>query len=150
MGDGRALCTLTDFWTADPLPGAALWLPAAVLHLRDPQHFAPWDEDIRAGYAALDDSAGGAEPAAERYRLFNEGVAWLRHRYHLHPLEMPAVLAACRADRSDRDSRATIHEPRFTGFCADTFHFLGELAHNNRASGWTASVSVIASPCVSR
>jgi 5-methylcytosine-specific restriction protein B len=124
--------TLADFWLADPLPGAGLWLPAAVLHLRDPQRFAPWDEDVRAGYAPLDDSAGGAEPPAERYRLFNEGVAWLRRQHQLHPLEMPAVLATCIVDRPDRDSRFTIHDPRFSGFCADTFHFLGELVHNNR------------------
>ncbi|HEY7425709.1 MAG TPA: DUF2461 family protein [Gemmataceae bacterium] len=118
--------TLTAFWTGDPLPGAGLWLPAAVLHLRDPQNFAPWGEDIRAAYVALDDSAGGDEPPAERYRLFNEGVAWLRRQHQLHPLEMPAVLAALERKevKEDRES--------FTGFCADTFHFLGELAHNNR------------------
>jgi MoxR-like ATPase/uncharacterized protein (DUF2461 family) len=118
--------TLAAFWTADPVPGAGLWLPAAVLHLRDPQNFAPWSEDPRAGYAVLDDSAGGDDPPAERYRLFNEGVAWLRQQHQLHPLEMPAILAALRQkeDKEDRES--------FTGFCADTFHFLGELAHNNR------------------
>jgi uncharacterized protein (DUF2461 family) len=118
--------TLSAFWAADPLPGAGLWLPAAVLHLRDPQHFAPWDEEIRAGYAALDDRADEEEPPAERYRLFNEGVAWLRQRHQLHPLEMPAILAACGAEREENDPCS------FTGFCADTFLFLGELAHNNK------------------
>ena len=118
--------TLAAFWNADPLPGAGLWLPAAVLHLRDPQNFAPWDEAIRAAYAALDDSAGGDHPAAERYRLFNEGVAWLRQRHQLHPLEMPAILAGL-------DREEVQPEPAsFRGFCADTFHFLGELAHNNK------------------
>jgi 5-methylcytosine-specific restriction protein B len=116
--------TLAAFWAADPLPGAGLWLPAAVMHLRDPQNFAPWDEDIRAAYAALDD--GGDDPPAERYRLFNEGVAWLRQHHQLHPLEMPAVLASLKhfTDKTEPQS--------FTGFCTDTFHFLGELAHNNK------------------
>jgi uncharacterized protein (DUF2461 family) len=120
--------TLGAFWAADPLPGAGLWLPAAVLHLRDPQNFAPWDEDIRAGYATLDDRADEEEPPDGRYRLFNEGVAWLRQRHLVHPLEMPAILAACGAERDESDPRS------FTGFCADTFHFLGELAHNNKRS----------------
>jgi hypothetical protein len=117
--------TLAAFWAAEPLPGAGLWLPAAVLHLRDPQSFAPWDEATRAAYAALDDSSAD-EPPAERYRLFNEGIAWLRQRYQIHPLEIPAVLTGLTqiTDRRDRES--------FTGFCADTFQFLSELAHNNK------------------
>ncbi len=117
--------TLAAFWAAEPLPGAGLWLPAAVLHLRDPQNFAPWGEDIRAAYATLDDNSAD-EPPAERYRLFNEGIAWLRQRHQLHPLEVPAVLANLehKTDRTDRES--------FAGFCTDTFHFLGELAHNNK------------------
>ncbi|HTU19463.1 MAG TPA: DUF2461 family protein [Gemmataceae bacterium] len=118
--------TLAAFWDADPLPGAGLWLPAAVLHLRDPQSFAPWDEDIRAAYATLDDSAGGNDPPAERYRLFNESVAWLRQRHQIHPLEMPAILAGLEREAEKAE------ETSFRGFCADTFHFLGELAHNNK------------------
>jgi 5-methylcytosine-specific restriction protein B len=126
---------LAEFWTDDPLPGAGLWLPAAVLHLRDPQRFGPWDETARLGYAALDDSDPGDSPAAERYRLFNEGVAWLRSKHALHPLEAPAVLAALApgaeasgaSPKEDAEAGAT-----FGGFCADTFHFLGELAYNNR------------------
>ncbi|HTU90839.1 MAG TPA: DUF2461 family protein [Gemmataceae bacterium] len=117
--------TLAAFWAAEPLAGSGLWLPAAVLHLRDPQHFFPWGEDIRAAFSTLDDS-GVDDPPAERYRLFNEGVSWLRQRHQLHPLEIPAVLAGLghETDKKDRES--------FTGFCADTFHFLGELAHNNK------------------
>jgi hypothetical protein len=116
---------LKAFWGLDPVPGAGLWLPAAVLHLRDPQRFGPWDEDVRRGYETLDDAAGAAGPAWERYRLFNEGAAWLRARYQLHPLETPAVLAAL-ADAEEEKG------PAFGGFCADTFAFLGELARNNR------------------
>ena len=57
-----------------PLPGAGLWLPAAVLHLRDPQRFAPWGEAVRQGYATLDDALDGAGvarralPAVQRRR----------------------------------------------------------------------------------
>jgi uncharacterized protein (DUF2461 family) len=123
--------TLAAFWNADPLPGAGLWLPAAVLHLRDPQNFAPWDEASRAAYATLDDSAGGDDPPAERYRLFNEGIAWLRQRHHLHPLEMPAVLAGLEL-ATERWCTRSASAASFAGFCADTFHFLGELAHNNK------------------
>lgn len=120
--------TLAVFWAAEPLPGAGLWLPAAVLHLRDPQNFAPWGEEIRAAYARLDDSSG-EEPPAERYRLFNEGVAWLRQRYQLHPLEVPAVLSGYGEPAA---FAAGWERGAFAGFCADTFHFLGELAHNNK------------------
>jgi 5-methylcytosine-specific restriction enzyme B len=136
--------TLAAFWAAEPLPGAGLWLPAAVLHLRDPQNFFPWGEDIRAAYATLDDSSGD-EPPAERYRLFNEGIAWLRQHHQLHPLEIPAVLAAIEDRRWRIEDRGSLVTPRyplssifyplpssFAGFCADTFHFLGELAHNNK------------------
>jgi 5-methylcytosine-specific restriction protein B len=118
--------TLTAFWNADPLPGAGLWLPAAVLHLRDPQNFAPWDEDSRAASSALDDSAGGDGTPTERYRLFNEGNAWLRQRYAIHPLELPAVVASLQHREIDEQSAS------FAGFCADTFYFLGELSHNNK------------------
>lgn len=123
--------TLAAFWNADPLPGAGLWLPAAVLHLRDPQNFAPWDETSRAAFATLDDSADSGDPLAERYRLFNEGVAWLRQRHQLHPLEMPAVLAGLERETDSGNSRSA-SPASFAGFCADTFHFLGELAHNNK------------------
>jgi 5-methylcytosine-specific restriction protein B len=123
--------TLAAFWNADPLPGAGLWLPAAVLHLRDPQSFAPWDETIRAAYATIDDSAGSGDPPADRYRLFNEGVAWLRQRHRLHPLEMPAVLASL-VRETEKWSTRSASAASFEGFCADTFHFLGELAHNNK------------------
>jgi 5-methylcytosine-specific restriction protein B len=132
--------TLAAFWAAELLPGAGLWLPAAALHLRDPQNFFPWGEDIRAAYATLDDSSGD-EPPAERYRLFNEGVAWLRQHHQLHPLEIPAVLEAFEAN-GRRQPAGWPHQPAdagrspcpasFAGFCADTFHFLGELAHNNK------------------
>jgi uncharacterized protein (DUF2461 family) len=117
---------LKAFWGLDPVPGAGLWLPAAVLHLRDPQRFGPWGEEVRRGYATLDDAAGGAGPAWERYRVFNEGAAWLRARHHLHPLETPDVLAALADGEEERKG------PAFGGFCADTFAFLGELARNNR------------------
>jgi uncharacterized protein (DUF2461 family) len=115
---------LSEFWRADPLPGAGLWLPAAVLHLRDPQQFHPWNEALRRGHARLDDGDDG--DAAERYRLFNEGAEWLRVRHQLHPLETPAVLEAL----GEADESAAPES--FGGFCADTFHFLAELAENNR------------------
>jgi uncharacterized protein (DUF2461 family) len=122
--------TLEAFWRADPLPGASLWLPAAVLHLRDPRQFHPWDETSRQGYAVLDDSVDLRQPAAARYRLFNEGASWLRDRHRIHPLEVPAVLAAIR--RPWPPDREAASEGQFGGFCADTFRFLDELGANNR------------------
>jgi MoxR-like ATPase len=134
--------TLAGLWAADPIPGAGLWLPTAVLHLKDPRRFHVWDEAARQGYAALGEGPEAAGPAVERYRLFNEGIAWLRERHRLHPLEAPAVLAACAGEsepreaggkpaRGRRRAPAPVH---FGGFCADTFRFLEELGvHNNRA-----------------
>jgi hypothetical protein len=121
---------LAAYWECDPLPGAGPWLPAAVLHLRDPQRFQPWSEEIRRGYGQLDDSANARVSPAESYRLFTEGVLWLRARHQLHPLEMPAVLATLGREieaPSDSPSFGT----SFGGFCADTFSFLGELTQNN-------------------
>jgi hypothetical protein len=117
---------LQAFWRADPIPGAGLWLPAAVLHLRDPQRFQPWDETSRRGYLRLDDAADQGEPAWDRYRLFNEGIAWLREHHRLHPLEAPSLLAAL-----DADASAPAAASGFGGFCADTFRFLAELDRNN-------------------
>src|SRR5205823_8523189 len=117
-----------SFWDADPIPGAGLWLPAAVLHLRDPQAFAPWGDAVRRGYATLDDALDAAGPPAERYRLFNEGVAWLRDRHRIHPLETGDVLAALAPDAGRRDAPAAT----FGGFCPDTFRFLRELAADHR------------------
>ena len=121
---------LTAFWQADPLPGAGLWLPAAVLHLRDAQRFGPWNDTLRQGYAALDDDTGG--PPAERYRAFNEGIAWLRQRHGLHPLEVPGVLAALATGCAPDDTGPRPLLDRFGGFCADTFAFLRDLAVDNR------------------
>jgi hypothetical protein len=120
---------LESFWRADPVPGAGLWLPAAVLHLRAPQRFQPWDDAARRGYAALAGGADAAGTPAERYRLFNEGMAQLRDRQRLHPLEAPAVLAAV-GDVAAGDPVAKA-SPVFGGFCADTFRFLEELGRNN-------------------
>jgi hypothetical protein len=122
---------LEAFWRADPLPGAGLWLPPAVLHLRDPHHFLPWDEATRHGYADLDDGADPGESAVDRYRLFNEGAAWLRDRHRIHPLEMPAVLAARAGEDGEADQVGPRPATHFGGFCADTFRFLEELARNN-------------------
>ncbi len=122
---------LAAFWEADPLPGAGQWLPAATLHLRDPQRFFPWSERIRRGYATLDDAADSAASPTERYRLFNEGITWLRERYRIHPLEMPAVLESLAAEKGEALTEVSRHND-FGGFCEDTFAFLAELAHNNR------------------
>ncbi len=123
--------TLDAFWRSDAIPGAGLWLPTAVLHLKDPRRFHVWDDAARQGYAALGEGAEEGA-AAERYRLFNEGIAWLRDQHRLHPFEAPAVLAAC-ADVGEADGEAagTRGAAVFGGFCADTFRFLDELAASN-------------------
>ena len=123
---------LDAFWVADPVPGAGLWLPAAVLHLKDAQLYQPWNDSVRAGFALLDDSADSG-PVAERYRLLNEGANWLRQHHALHPLEVAPVLASLVALPDGGNSgHAAPAAHRFGGFCADTFHFLRELADNNR------------------
>jgi MoxR-like ATPase/uncharacterized protein (DUF2461 family) len=128
---------LSEFWARAPIPGAGLWLPAAVLHLRDARHFLPWGEEVRQGYALLDDSADLGDAPAERYRLFNDGAAWLRERHGLHALEVPAVLAALAGAKiKDHGPRARgevgdFRLASFGGFCSDTFTFLHELDENN-------------------
>ncbi|MBO0700369.1 MAG: DUF2461 family protein, partial [Zavarzinella sp.] len=119
---------LADYWQTATLLGGGPWLPAAVLHLRDPRVFPLWDDDARRGLAAIDDGYDPAGPPAEGYRLFAEACDELRRRFRLHPLEVPDVLAAAvrEADESPRPDR-------FDGFSSDTFRFLAELAgHNTR------------------
>src|SRR5207237_9828291 len=85
---------LDAFWRTDPIRGAGLWLPAAVLPLQDARRFPLWAENSRRGYALLDDAAVLADLPQERYRLFQEGVAWLGAHHGVHPLELRAVLPA--------------------------------------------------------
>jgi uncharacterized protein (DUF2461 family) len=120
---------LAEFWRDEPLPGGGLWLPPAVLHLRDPQKWQPWSEEIRRGYATLDDTSSQREPA-EAYRLFTQGVAWLQKHHGLHPLETPDVLAALAGGETAPQGKEV--DTTFGGFCADSFLFLAELGHNNR------------------
>jgi len=127
---------LGRFWSSDAIAGAGLWLPAAVLHVRDPRRFHPWDEAARRGFAAVSDAVC-AGPTAERYRVFNEGIARLLERYGADPLEAADLLRAV----ADSASEARVDEgefnpvgrprPRAVGFGADSFRFLGELARNN-------------------
>ena len=123
--------TLETFWRTDPLPGAGLWLPAAVLHLRNACSFQIWNEATRQGYAALDDSLPFADSAGERYRLFNEGVACLCNRFRLHPLEMPSLLARLAEDQENPAASRRVGTLHFSGFCGDTFRFLADLSANN-------------------
>ena len=134
------------FLGARPIAGAGLWLPAAVLHLRDLRRFLPWGEEVRQGYALLDDSADLGDAPAERYRLFNDGAAWLRERHGLHPLEVPAILATLAACglalgesrmRHIPDTASAKPQAAFGGFCSDTFTFLRELEQNNRRDWMT-------------
>src|SRR5262249_25008881 len=125
---------LSAFWLAEPLRGAGLWFPAAVLHLREPHRFQPWDYASRQGFARLVEEAE-AEDLVQRYRLFNEGSAWLCQRYRIHPLELPGLLAA--VAEADSPSAGASTGPSqaaspFAGFSPDTFQFLGELEANNR------------------
>jgi MoxR-like ATPase len=123
---------LDAFWRAEALP-VGPWLPAAVLHLRDPQRFVPYPDAVRRGHALLDDAAALPASPAERYRLANAAAVWLRQRHGLHPLEAPAVLAGL-GEPLARPGPAAPPD-RFGGFCSDTFRFLADLAeHNNK--GW--------------
>src|SRR5262249_55470104 len=110
---------LARWWQEGPPPGAGPWLPAAVLHLRDPQRFFPFGDLHRQGLATLDDGLDDGDPPAERYRLFNEACAWLRQKHGLHPLEVPDLLIELsESERPAEDTKA------FGGLCADTFRFL--------------------------
>ena len=124
-----AFPVLAEYWQTATLLGGGPWLPAAVLHLRDPRHFPAWDDDARRGLAVIDNGYDPAAPTAEGYRLFAEGCDELRRRFRLHPLEVPDVLAAATREPDDLP-----RPDRFDGFCSDTFAFLAELAaHNDRA-----------------
>ncbi|MGL4550777.1 MAG: DUF2461 family protein, partial [Gemmataceae bacterium] len=113
---------LERFGREQPVAGAGLWLPAAVLHLRDPLRFAPYGEALRDAQARLDDGVDPGDAPAERYRLFNALCEHVRKVHAVHPLQLPAALA---------DGPASDDAERFAGFCPDTFRFLAELEQNN-------------------
>jgi MoxR-like ATPase len=122
------LGALTAFESEVAIPGAGRWLAAAVLHLRSPHDFPPWDDAARAGVARLDDAPG------TDYASFAEAVAAVGNCYRLHPLEVPSVLVALAESDPVLSTQYSVL-PGFGGFCADTFRFLGELAADNRR-GW--------------
>ncbi len=127
---------LDTLWRDQPLPGAGQWLAAAVLHLRDPQHYPPWNETMRAAQAVLDESVAWIDSSLQRYRLLTRAAHYLREHLSLHPLETPAFLAALTHDSEPshgllRTPEALAASTRFRGFCADTFRFLRELEANN-------------------
>jgi 5-methylcytosine-specific restriction protein B len=124
---------LANYWQTATLLGGGPWLPAAVLHLKEPRHFPLWDDDARAGLAAIDDGYDPAGPPAEGYRLFAEGCDELRRRFRLHPLEVPDVLRTALHDLDD-----PVRPDAFAGFCTDTFTFLADLERNN-ARAWMAA-----------
>jgi 5-methylcytosine-specific restriction enzyme B len=124
---------LADYWQTATLLGGGPWLPAAILHLKEPRRFPRWDDDARAGLAALDDGYDPTGPPAEGYRLFAEGCDELRRRFRLHPLEVPDVLRTAL-----RDADEPVRPDAFGGFCSDTFAFLADLERNN-AREWMAA-----------
>src|SRR5205807_1851425 len=105
-------------------------------HVKDPSRFHLWDETARQGFAALSDGGRAGGRAAERYRVFNEGMARLLERGRVHALEAADLLTRL----AGRASEAGVHEggfnpasrPRPGVFCGDTFRFLAELGRNNR------------------
>jgi MoxR-like ATPase len=119
------LAELPAFDRQAQLCGAGRWLAAAVLHLRSPRDYPPWDGAARTGVAQLDDAAG------DDYPIFAEAVGAVCTRYRLHPLEAPAVLAAFAESDSALNTQSSAPNG-FGGFCPDTFRFLSELATNNR------------------
>src|SRR5262249_62383102 len=82
---------LAEFWQSDPVPAAGLWLPAAVLHLRDAQQFVPFCDPVRQGLARPHGGIHSAEPPAERYPLLHEDVALPRPRHAPPPPGTPAL-----------------------------------------------------------
>ena len=120
---------LSDIWGSGALLGVGLSFPVAILHLRNPEEFPPWDEVTRQGLASLDDGYNPLGAPAEGYRLYREACEELRRRYRLHPLEVPDLfrMAAQPPDPIRRPG------PNFHGFCSETFRFLRELReHPNR------------------
>ena len=136
---------LADYWQTATLLGGGPWLPAAVLHLKEPRRSPLWDDDARAGLAAVDDGYDPAGPSAEGYRLFAEGCDELRRRFRLHPLEVPDVLRT-----AVRDADEPARPDAFDGFCTDTFRFLADLDGTTPASGWPPSANATPSPSASR
>lgn len=117
---------LQAFWRADPIAGAGLWLPAAVLHLKDPARFCLWNEATRRTYQELDGGASAVEPAEHRYRLYNEGLRRVMEKHRLHPLEVAPLLLSLAEPATETE--------RFPGFWADSFRFLDELGRNNHTA----------------
>lgn len=120
---------LAAMWSSGPLLGIGLSFPVGILHLKDADHFPPWDDVTRQGLALWDEGFQPMGPPTEGYRLYREACDELQRRFRLHPLEVPDLfrMATQPVDGYRRSG------PNFAGFCADTFQFLHELAqHNHR------------------
>lgn len=125
------LDALNDYWRNASLLGGGPWLPAAILHLKDPRTYPLWNDDARQGLARLDDGYDPHAAPLHAYPLFVEGCDELRRRFRLHPLEVPDVLQAANIPPDDTQRTDT----PFEGFCSDTFRFLREL-HTNNEREW--------------
>lgn len=125
---------LDAFWRADPVPGAGLWFPVAVLHLKDAARYPLWDAAARRGHALHADSPEDGIAPAERYRLYCEAAQ------RIEDSRQKVVGRSARSgvpfDNGDIAAKSlpTTHGllSTFHGFCGDTFRFLAELGKNNR------------------
>lgn len=121
------IATLEAYWRTDPLPEHGMWLPSAILHIRDPKRFPLLTPAARRGLAAIDDGAGTTNSPWQQYELEIEAVAGLCQQYSLHPLEVSDFL-----EEFDAASPPSVAEDSaFVGFPKDAFAFLGELSEHN-------------------
>ena len=117
---------LKAMWEGDSLPGAGLWLPAAVLYYADPQRFTLWNETLAAAWPCWTTvptnfrTVRSAAIGCERGRgLAAAAPPWAPSpEAPLCSLSWPTTYSP--AAIRGRGRPASVQHASFGGFCRDT------------------------------
>jgi hypothetical protein len=89
------------FWDTNPIPGAGIGLPTAILYLRNPSHYNIWLPYTAAGLEYLTGLITGENRTAATYQEYNNAVNQLvRSAYNLQPQAVDFILFMANKEQS--------------------------------------------------
>lgn len=92
---------LNLFWDKNPIPGAGIGLPTAILYLRNPSHYNIWLLYTAAGLEHLTGLITGENRTAATYQEYNSTVNRLvRSAYNLQPQAVGFILFMANKEQS--------------------------------------------------
>jgi hypothetical protein len=95
--DASVVRVLDDFWTTDSVSGAGKSFPTTLLHVRDPERFAPLMDGLAAGYRRLTGQEATRRKGAV-YLEYAHRVVALRREYGISPHAIDVVLQEAGSD----------------------------------------------------